>query len=146
VKVLTEGIANVTLAVSGTPTPNVACVVNGSGTAGLSGLVMTYTAPNIVPADGEATIACTASNAAGSATATVVANILSVIPDYSGPVPSTFFGTHIMQPYDWPTVPFGALGKGSGIGFAYLEPSKGGNYKVMNNGKTTVVNYVVRLK
>jgi hypothetical protein len=28
----------------------------------------------------------------------------------------------------------------------YLEPSKGGNYKVMNTGKTTVVNYVVRLK
>lgn len=28
----------------------------------------------------------------------------------------------------------------------YLEPSKGGNYKVMNVGKTTVVNYVVRLK
>jgi|SRR6267142_2847419 len=28
----------------------------------------------------------------------------------------------------------------------FLEPSKGGNYKVMNVGKTTVVNYVVRLK
>jgi hypothetical protein len=28
----------------------------------------------------------------------------------------------------------------------FLEPSKGGNYKVMNVGKTTVINYVVRLK
>ena len=28
----------------------------------------------------------------------------------------------------------------------FLEPSKGGNYKVRNIGKTTVVNYVVRLK
>ena len=28
----------------------------------------------------------------------------------------------------------------------YLEPSKGGNYKVQNVGKTTVVNYVVRVK
>ena len=28
----------------------------------------------------------------------------------------------------------------------YLEPSKGGNYIVTNVGKTTIVNYVVRLK
>ena len=28
----------------------------------------------------------------------------------------------------------------------YFEPSKSGNYKVMNVGKTTVINYVVRLK
>jgi hypothetical protein len=28
----------------------------------------------------------------------------------------------------------------------YNEPSKGGTYKVMNVGKTTIVNYVVRLK
>jgi hypothetical protein len=32
---------------------------------------------------------------------------------------------HIMQPSDWPTVPFGALGKGSGVGWAYIEPVKG---------------------
>src|SRR6266567_3089722 len=42
-----------------------------------------------------------------------------------GPVPPTFFGMHITQAYDWPTVPFGALGKGSGVGFAYLEQVKG---------------------
>jgi hypothetical protein len=125
VNVLTGGTANVTLTVSGTPTPSVGCTVSGAGTAQLSGLVMTYTAPNIVPAGGEATIGCTASNAAGSATASVIANIFTVIPGYSGSVPSTFFGMHIMQPYDWPTVSFGALGKGSGIGFANIEPAKG---------------------
>ena len=42
-----------------------------------------------------------------------------------GPIPPTLFGMHIMQPYDWPTVPFGALGKGSGIGWPSIEPARG---------------------
>jgi polysaccharide biosynthesis protein PslG len=125
VNVLTGGTANVTLTVSGTPTPSVGCAVSGAGTAQLSGLVMTYTAPNIVPAGGEATIACTASNAAGSATALVTANILAVIPGHSGPVPSTFFGNTIMDSRDWPSIPFGTLGKQPGVQWPYVEQTRG---------------------
>jgi polysaccharide biosynthesis protein PslG len=125
VSVLTGGTANVTLTVSGIPTPNVSCAVSSAGTAQLSGLVMTYTAPNVVPAGGEATIACTASNAAGSATASVTANIFAVIPGYLGPVPSTFFGNTIMESSDWPSIPFGSLGKAPGVQWPYVETSKG---------------------
>jgi hypothetical protein len=86
---------------------------------------VTYTAPNIVPAGGQATIVCTASNEAGAATASVTANIVTAIPGYSGSVPSTFFGMHILQASDWPTAPFGALGKGAGVSFADIEPADG---------------------
>ena len=43
----------------------------------------------------------------------------------AGPVPSTFFGMHSTQPNVWPTVPFGALGKGSGVGWPTIEQVKG---------------------
>jgi hypothetical protein len=123
--VLTGGTANVKLTVSGIPTPNVGCDVSGAGTAQLSGLVITYIAPNIVPAGGAATIVCTASNAAGSAAASITANILDIIPGYSGPVPATFFGTTIMDSSDWPSIPFGALEKQPGVQWPYVETSRG---------------------
>jgi Glycosyl hydrolases family 39 len=43
----------------------------------------------------------------------------------SGSVPSTFFGMHIENVSDWPSVPIGALGKGAGVAWPYVEPSRG---------------------
>ncbi len=43
----------------------------------------------------------------------------------SGPIPAAFFGMHVMEPRHWPTVPFGALGKGTGVTWDYIEPKKG---------------------
>ena len=59
------------------------------------------------------------------AVALIVISSASAQTPPPGPVPSTFFGMHTMQPYDWPTVPFGALGKGSGVNWAYVEPARG---------------------
>ena len=125
VNVLTGGAASVMLRVTGTPTPGVSCAVNGAGTVQLSGSLVTYTAPNTAPADGQAMIVCTASNVAGSATVSITAKILAVIPGYSGPVPSSFFGMTIMESNDWPSIPFGALGKGPGMAWPYVEETKG---------------------
>jgi len=42
------------------------------------------------------------------------------------PVPADYFGMHLGYPMDWPTVSVGALGKGTGVGWPYIEqPSKG---------------------
>jgi hypothetical protein len=43
----------------------------------------------------------------------------------TGPVPPTFFGMHIMQPSDWPTVLFDTLGKGTGVAWPFVERSRG---------------------
>src|SRR3984893_12369879 len=77
-----------------------------------------------VPGGGQATIACTATNAAGSATASVTAKIAAVVPANSGSIPSSFFGMNIIDISKWPTVPVGALGKGA-LSWAYIEPAKG---------------------
>jgi hypothetical protein len=55
----------------------------------------------------------------------LIATLSAMAQTPNGPIPPTFFGMHIMQPYDWPTVPFGALGKGTGIGFADIETANG---------------------
>ncbi len=43
------------------------------------------------------------------------------------PVPSSFFGMHVVRSLerDWPTVPFGALGKKGGTAWRDLQPSPG---------------------
>lgn len=118
--------ATASLTVSGSPTPNLSCTVSGAGTSQISGSTVTYSAPNVVPAGGQATITCAASNAAGSAVAAVTANISTLVPEgYTGPVPSTYFGMHILQSANWPTVPIGSLGKATGVVWPYIETSKG---------------------
>jgi hypothetical protein len=52
-------------------------------------------------------------------------NVMAQTP--TGPVPSTFFGTTIMDSSDWPSIPFGALEKQPGVQWPYVETSKG-NY------------------
>ena len=42
----------------------------------------------------------------------------------TGPIPSSFFGMHIIDASNWPTVPVGALGKGA-FSWGYLEPVRG---------------------
>ncbi|MGB8802822.1 MAG: glycosyl hydrolase [Candidatus Acidiferrales bacterium] len=122
----TGGIVDVRVAVFGSPAPQVTCVVNSAGTAQLSGSIVTYAAPSVVPEGGQATITCTAANEFGSASTAVIANISTVIPEkYAGPIPSTYFGMHIIGPYDWPTVPIGSLGKVTGVEWAYVEATKG---------------------
>jgi hypothetical protein len=41
------------------------------------------------------------------------------------PVPSTFFGMHVVYSPDWPTVPIGDLGYGGMVGVSYIEQTKG---------------------
>jgi Glycosyl hydrolase family 10 len=41
------------------------------------------------------------------------------------PVPRSFFGMHIHQTSNYPTVPTGALGKGSCVNWEYVQPSRG---------------------
>jgi hypothetical protein len=125
VSVPTGGMASASLTVEGSPAPNVTCTVSGVGTAQLVGSILTYTAPNLVPAGGQSSVTCTASNATGSTTASVIANISAAIPGYVGPIPSAFFGMHIIEPADWPTYPIGALGKVTGVLWPDLEPTKG---------------------
>lgn len=119
------GTAAAALAISGTPDPTIECSVERGGAAQLSGSILIYTAPNTVPEGGQATIACTATNVGGSATALIVVAISASIADYAGPVPSTYFGMHTTSPNDWPTVPFGALGKMPGTMWPNLEPTSG---------------------
>lgn len=125
VTVPTGGIANASLAVTGSPAPTVACSVNGSGSAQLSGSTVSFTAPDTLPETAQAIVACTATNAAGSAAASFTANISTIVPGYGGPVPATYFGMHVLQPQDWPAVPVGALGKLTGALWPYVEPAKG---------------------
>ena len=40
-------------------------------------------------------------------------------------VTSTFFGMDLIAPKIWPAAPIGALGKGAGTGWRYLEPARG---------------------
>jgi hypothetical protein len=46
-------------------------------------------------------------------------------PAYSVPIPPSLFGMHLINDLDWPTVPFAALGKGTGVGWSAIEPTKG---------------------
>ncbi len=41
------------------------------------------------------------------------------------PIVSSFFGMDLIGPKIWPEAPIGALGKGAGTGWRYLEPSRG---------------------
>src|SRR3954454_15442284 len=43
------------------------------------------------------------------------------------PISPTFFGIHVNlgRGAKWPPVSFGALGKGAGVNWAYVEPSRG---------------------
>jgi len=125
VNVPAGGIVDADLTVSGSPTPNVSCAVSGVGTAQLSGSIVSYTAPNAVPEGGQATVTCTAANAAGSTATSVIANISTIVPGYSGPIPSSYFGMHIIELGDWPTVPIGTLGKVTGVVWPYVEQVKG---------------------
>ena len=43
----------------------------------------------------------------------------------TGPIPSSFFGMHLINYLDWPTVPFGTLGKGTGVTWPAVERTKG---------------------
>lgn len=119
------GAANVALTTTGTPQPTVACSVEGEGAVQLSGATATYTAPNNVPADGHDTVTCSATSAAGTATAQIVANVETSLAGYDGPVPSTFFGLHYINTNSYPSVSFGANGKMPGTGWPNLEPANG---------------------
>jgi Glycosyl hydrolase catalytic core len=121
----TGGVGDAALTLSGNPTPAVTCAVNGAGTAQISGSTISYLAPGTVPESGQAIVACTATNSAGSAAASFTANISNIVPGYAGPIPSTYFAMHILQPQDWPTIPIGALGKLTGALWPYVEPTKG---------------------
>jgi alpha-D-ribose 1-methylphosphonate 5-triphosphate synthase subunit PhnH len=43
----------------------------------------------------------------------------------SVPIPPSLFGNHLINDLDWPTVPFAALGKGTGVAWSAIEPTKG---------------------
>lgn len=124
-KLLTSAATHAALTISGSPTPTVSCSLAGAGAAQLSSGTLTYTAPGNEPANPQAVITCTATNSLGSSTAKFTANVATVIPGYAGPIPGSYFGMHVMQPYDWPIAPIGSLGKVPGALWPYLEPTKG---------------------
>ena len=119
------GAANVDLTTTGTPEPAVDRSVAGQGAAQLSGSTLTYTAPSTIPEDGHDTISCTATSAAGSATAQIVASISTSIAGYNRPVPCTLFGMHYINAASWPAVSFGGQGKMPGTTWPNLEPASG---------------------
>ena len=43
----------------------------------------------------------------------------------SGPIPSSFFGMHVGDAMNWPTVSIGAMGKGTRVTWSYIEPIQG---------------------
>jgi hypothetical protein len=47
------------------------------------------------------------------------------LPLPTGPVPREFFGMHVIDRKNWPTVPIGALGKGTTTSWTYIERSRG---------------------
>jgi hypothetical protein len=53
------------------------------------------------------------------------------IPVPKGPVPLEFFGMHLIERANWPTIPVGALGKGTFTSWTYLQRSRG-NYNWSN--------------
>jgi hypothetical protein len=53
------------------------------------------------------------------------------IPVPSVPVPREFFGNHLVERANWPTVPVGALGKGTFTSWTYLQRARG-NYNWSN--------------
>ena len=44
---------------------------------------------------------------------------------HTGPIPASFFGMSVISPNIWPSVAFGAFGKGGETTWPYLEPAKG---------------------
>jgi Glycosyl hydrolases family 39 len=54
-----------------------------------------------------------------------VADGQAVLPSPTEPIPSTFFGMHIISVSDYPSGYVGSLGKGSAVYWPWLEPEKG---------------------
>ena len=83
----------------------------------------TYTTSPTTAADNQAQMEVKVSNSAGSVTSN--AATLTVTVTDSEPIPSSLFGMHVIDYRDWPTVTFAALGKGTGVGWSAIEPTKG---------------------
>ena len=115
----TDSRARVTLTVASIPEPNLDCAVDGAGAMQLSGSA--YTAPSAVRVPRTTR---TATNTAGPTIVSATRKIFTANRAYHDPIPSTFFGMHIMEPSNWPTIPFATLGKGTGVSWPYIEQVK----------------------
>ncbi len=58
-------------------------------------------------------------------TASKPLSINLVIASATGPIPSSLFGMNLINKANWPTVPVGALGKGTLTTWPYSEPTRG---------------------
>lgn len=61
-----------------------------------------------------------------SALVVIIAGLsLGSVDHTPSPIASSFFGMNLIKPKVWPNAPIGALGKGAGTSWRYLEPSRG---------------------
>jgi len=129
---LSDGIAgisyNQTLAATGGVPPYHWSVVAGSLPSGLSlgtttGIITGFPAANYGAFTFTVEAADSSSPSPFSATRSLSITIdLGLHP---GPVPASFFGLSAASPKDWPSISFGAFGKGGEDTWPYLEPAKG---------------------
>jgi hypothetical protein len=64
----------------------------------------------------------------------------------SGAIPASLFGMHFMQISHWPNIPVGAVGKGSGVGWPYLEPARGQyNWNQMDDYVNTASDHGIKV-
>jgi hypothetical protein len=114
------------------PSSSMASAVNGA--CGSADNVAASSAPSAnlcnvgsasaVSGSGPWSWSCLGSN--GGATATCSAPTAAAASNHLGQsIPSSLFGMQTHGVTDWPMVPFGVLGKGSGVVWPYIETSRG---------------------
>src|SRR3954471_235433 len=70
-------------------------------------------------------IQATAASKHSAATAVSIEQRTRKSEIHRNPIPSTYFGMHVMDPHAWPSVPFASLGKGTGVSWPYIEQTRG---------------------
>jgi hypothetical protein len=128
---LPDGIAGIsysqTLAVTGGIEPYQWSVAAGSLPSGLA----LDSATGIIagsPAADYGTVAFTVQVTDSSSPSLSATANLSITIDIGlkpGPIPASFFGLSTINPENWPSISFGAYGKGGETTWPYLEPAKG---------------------
>jgi hypothetical protein len=128
---LSDGIAGIsysqTLQASGGTTPYHWSVVTGSLPSGLHLGSGTGEITGI-PAANYATYSFTLQVKDSSSPQLIATRSLSITIDIglkTGPIPASFFGMSVIDPGNWPSISFGAFGKGGETTWPYVEPVKG---------------------
>jgi hypothetical protein len=90
--------ADIIIKTTGNPAPAVSCVLSGAGAIWLSGNVLTYSISEDEPLNWSAIPTCTATNSAGSASASISVTLQYPVPVITSITPETIFcGRECMQ-------------------------------------------------